>query len=126
MVNLRNNGNEWKVADRGKKRKKPALLGTNIDGGLKGVLIPSRDYWQFSVTRLEEQTTDDAVRRHLHSAGIEVKDIWMLGSKLKGTRTAKIRVAKEHKERAKDPSLWPVHCQIRDWEFGPKKTKTVQ
>ena len=75
------------------------------------------------MTRLEETTTDDAVRRHLHSAGIEVKEIWMLTSKIKGTKTAKIRVAKEHRERAKDAKLWPIHCQIRDWEFGPKKIK---
>ena len=83
--------------------------------------IVSRDFWQFSVSRLKETTTDDAVRRHLQSAGIEVREVWMLASKFKGTKTAKIRVAKEHKDRAKSASIWPVHCQIRDWEFGPKK-----
>ena len=113
----------WQVVTKSQKPKKPSISGTNRDGGLKGVPLRSRDFWQFSVTRLEATTTDDAVRRHLHNAGIEVKEVWMLGSKIKGTKTAKIRVAKEHRERAKSAALWPVHCQIRDWEFGPRESK---
>ena len=122
---MANDGNEWKIAGRKKKGKKPSVSGTNTDNGeLKGV--PLRDYWQFSVTRLEERTTDDAVRRVLHSAGVEVQEVWMLNSKFRGTKTAKIRVAREHREKAKNQSIWPIHCQIRDWEFGRKKADSAQ
>ena len=111
------------MVKKSQKAKKPSIAGTNRDGGLKGVPLQTRDFWQFSVTRLEETTTEDAVRRHLHNAGIEVKEVWMLSSKIKGTKTAKIRVAKEHRDRAKCATLWPLYSQIRDWEFGPRKVK---
>ena len=119
-----NNGREWRTVGERKKQKKQATSGTSCEGGLKGVPNASRDYWQFSVSRLEDKTTDDAVKRHLQAAGIEVRDVWMLTSKVKGARTAKIRVAKEHKEKAKNPSLWPIHCRIRDWVFSPKAPQT--
>ena len=118
-------GNDWKVAGRGKKKRNPAIGGTNTESSeLKGV--PPRNFWQFSVTRLDEKTTDDAVRRVLHLAGVEVREIWMLNSKIKGTRTAKIRVAREHREKAKNQSIWPLHCQIRDWEFGRRKGEVAK
>ena len=121
VVSLKDNRDEWTTVGV-RKQKKQAVSGTSNQGGLKGVPNASRDYWQFSVSRLEDKTTADAVKRHLHTAGIEVRDIWMLASKVKGAKTAKIRVAKEHKEKAKDPSLWPIHCQIRDWQFTPKSS----
>ena len=122
-VQLREKDFDWQIASRGKKQKKPVVNGTSSNGGLKGVPNKTRDFWQFSVTRLEEKTTEDAVRRHLQGSGIEVREIWMLGSKVKGTRTAKIRVAREHRERAKNPELWPIHCQIRDWDYGQRKDR---
>ena len=119
-MKLREDGGEWKIAGQKKRNKKPSVSGTNTETGeLKGV--PPRDYWQFSVTRLDEKTTDDAVRRALHRAGVEVRDVWMLKSKFRGTKTAKIRVAREHRDKAKNRELWPLYCQIRDWEFGPRK-----
>ena len=70
---------------------------------------------------LEKNTTENDVRRHLQKEGVEVREIWMLESKFKGTSTAKIRVAKEHRFKATNPSIWPIHCRIRDWDFQAKK-----
>ena len=103
--------------------EKTKITGSNESTGLKGVAKQTRDYWQFSVNRLDESTTEEAVRRHLHQQGIEVKEIWMLKSQIKGTRTAKIRVAREHKERATSGKIWPLHCQVRDWDFSQSKKK---
>ena len=84
VSNLRENQNEWKHKGQGKKTKRPSVKGTNKESGdLKGV--PPRNFWQFSVTRLDEKTSDDAVRRALHKAGVEVHEVWMLSSKFKGT-----------------------------------------
>ena len=125
MVKLRDNEDEWKDPRGRKKTKKASISGTNTDDReLKGV--PPRDFWQFSVTRLDEKTTDDAVRRFLHKAGVEVKEVWMLPSKFKGTKTAKIRVAREHREKAKAKSIWPLHCLIRDWDFSRRKANSDQ
>ena len=57
----------------------------------------------------------------MHENGIEVHDVWMLNSKFKGTKTAKIRVAKEHRKKATNNAIWPLGCFVRDWEFTPKK-----
>ena len=56
-----------------------------------------KDFWQIFVSRLGESTTADQVKRHLHESGIEVKDVFILNSKRKGTKSAKIRVALEIK-----------------------------
>ena len=47
----------------------------------------------------------------------------MLPSKIKGTKTAKIRVIKEHAKKAKDPALWPIYSRVKDWDFDAKKNK---
>ena len=124
VVRLGKNGEEWKVAGRGKSVKKPAIKGTNNESGLKGVPPQSKIWYQFSVTRLDVTTSQDDVRRHLHQSGIEVKEIWLLNSQLKGTKTAKVRVSIEHRERAKNPALWPLYSRISDWDFSrPRKGK---
>ena len=120
----KDNGGEWKTKGRKKDKRKTAATGTNSIACLKGVPPMSQQFAQFAVYRLQEQTTPDDVRKHLHKEGIEVKDVWMLGSIIKGTKTAKVRVAREHEKRAKNPSIWPIHCQIRDWNSDPKARKT--
>ena len=116
---LAKNG-ESSMAGRGKSNSK-SVTGTNENSDLKGVPSRNRDYWQFSVSRLVNSTTDDSVRRHLHKAGIEVKEVWLLNSQVKGAKTAKIRVAREHREKAKNPAIWPLHCIVRDWNFDKNR-----
>ena len=117
VLKLGANEDEWKIAGRKKKTKKPAVVGTDHEGGLKGVAPSSLHFAQFSVTYLDESTTIDEIRRHLHTKGIEVKQIWLLNSKVKGAKTAKVRVEKEQEMRAKNPAIWPLHSRVRDWDF---------
>ena len=72
---------------------------------LHAVFPPGRSWWQFSVTRLEDTTSDDAVRHHLQKAGVEVKEVWLLRSKIKRTKTAKVKDAREHRDKAINPAL---------------------
>ena len=104
-----------------KRPKKRSIKGTGESVGLKGVA--PKIWWQFAINRLDTSTTSDEVKRHLQSKGIEVVDVWLLQSQIEGTKTAKVRVAREHGERAKDPALWPVHCRIRDWDFSAAKPR---
>ena len=112
---LKDNGGDWKTKTRRKGNRKLATTGTNSKATLKGVPPISRHTAQFAVYRFEETTKAEDIRQHLHKEGIEVKDVWMLGSTIKGTKTAKIRVDREHEKKAKNPSIWPIHCHIRDW-----------
>ena len=91
------------------------------DDELEGVPPITRDFWDISVSRLKDTATADKVKSHLHKYGIEVKDVFILNSKILGTKSAKVRVAREHKDRAKSPDIWPEHCRIADWINFRKK-----
>ena len=89
-------------------------------GILEGVPRRVRDFWDISVSRLVETTTVDQVKRHLQESGIEVKEVYVFPSKIKGTKSAKVRVVLQHKERVKDAQLWPKHSRVQDWLYKPK------
>ena len=92
-------------------------------GILEGVAPIVKDHFEVFVSRLKETTTSDLVKRHLHEQGIEVKDVFILNSKRQGTKSAKIRVALEHKERVKNGNIWPLHCRVQDWTPKPKSAR---
>ena len=91
------------------------LKAKSDDDDLEGVAPYVRDFWELSVSRLKETATADKVKSHLHKHGIEVRDVFILSSKIKGTKAAKVRVALEQKDRAKSPDIWPQHCKVADW-----------
>ena len=97
----------------------------NGDGGLEGVPPFVRDFWDLSISRLSPSVTSDKVKGHLQSHGIEVRDVFILSSRIKGTKAAKVRVALEHKDRAKSADIWPQHCLVADWINFRKKRVSV-
>ena len=72
----------------------------NGEGGL-GVAPFIRDFWDVSISRMSPTATSDKVKFHLQGHGIEVRDVFMLNSRIKGTKAAKVRVALEQKDRVK-------------------------
>ena len=95
------------------------------DDDLEGVAPIAKTYTEISVSRLKDSVTSDKVKVHLHKHGIEVRDVFILSSKINGTKSAKVRVAIEHKERAKSPDIWPEHCRVADWVNFKKKGRPV-
>ena len=92
------------------------------DDLLEGVPPIVRDFWDISVSRLKETTTAEKIKTHLHQHGIEVRDVFILNSKIKGTKAAKVRVAREHADRAKSPLIWPEHIKVADWVQCKRKS----
>ena len=82
---------------------------------LEGVAKQKRDHWDIAILRLKTGTSQDLVRTHLLSKAIEVKEVFIIPSKIKGTVSAKVRVALEDKDRALDPANWPPHTCISSW-----------
>ena len=79
---------------------------------------------EVAVLRLKEgSTTPDKVKFYLQSKNIEVKEVFVFPSKIKGTVSAKVRVALEHKDRALDPAIWPQHLRISSWINQSKATR---
>ena len=60
------------------------------------------------------------MKTFLQGHGIEVRDVFVFASKIKGTAAAKIRVALEHKDKVMESSIWPPHVRIQDWLYKPK------
>jgi hypothetical protein len=94
-----------------KNKNITAVKGKGESTILEGVEPPKKDFWEISVTRLAETTTVDKVKTCLQSHGIELKDVFVFSSKTKGCKSAKVRVALEHKIKAKDENVWPLHCR---------------
>ena len=106
-----------------KNKKITSVEGKGEEGTLKGVAPYVKDFWDIFVSRLSEETTDDQIKRHLQERGIEVKDVFMLNSKRKGTKSAKVRVVLEHKNRVKDEKLWSKHIRVQDWTHPSKSDR---
>ena len=111
----------WLIQAR-KNKKISSVVGKRQGGILEGVAPLTRDYVEVFVSRLSESSTIDKVKCHLHDHGIEVKDVFLLNSKRKGTKSAKVRVALEHRDKVKDENVWPLHCRVQDWVPSSKRT----
>ena len=99
-----------------RKKKIVPVTGSAESLTLEGVPKPKRDYWEVCASRLKEEgTTSEKAKSHLQGKGIEVKEVFIIPSKFKGTVSAKMRVALEHKEWALDATTWPPHVPISSW-----------
>ena len=100
------------------------MTGTGESSVLEGVPKQKNDWWDVAVLRLKEgSTSPDKVKSYLQSKNIEVKEVFVFPSKIKGTVSAKVRVALEHKDRALDPAIWPQHLRISSWIKQSKSTR---
>ena len=116
------NKNNWIVIERKKKNITP-VTGSGESSVLEGVAKSRRDYWELSVSRLRIGTSIDQLKSHLQGKNIEVKEVFVFASKIKGTVSAKVRVALEHKDRALDASVWPAHVRVSSWTNKSRAAK---
>jgi hypothetical protein len=113
----------WNLANALKNRKVTSITGKASASALKGVKPVTRDYWDLSVTRLALETTADLVKTTLQSHHIEVKDVQIFNSKIKGCKSAKVKVCLEHKDKVKNENVWPEFVRIHDWIYKPKSVR---
>jgi hypothetical protein len=114
---------KWTLVQARKNKNIIPIVGKDRSSTLEGVPRPTKDYWEISVLRLKDTTTEDQVRTHLQGQGIDVKEVYVFPSKIRGTKSSKVRVALEQKDRVKDENLWPQHCKIQDWINKPKSAR---
>ena len=118
---------KWTLFQARKKKKIVPVVGSGTGEGniLEAIpRPPPRDYWEISISRIKDTSTEDQVRRQLHNHGIEVRKITLFPSKIKGTKAGRICVAREHRDRVKDAKVWPAGCQVADWIHKPKGIRT--
>jgi hypothetical protein len=80
-----------------------------------------KDYWDVSVTRLALETTADQIKLALGSHTIDVKDVLVFPSKIKGCMSARVRVALQDADKAKSEANWPQFVRVHDWVYKPKE-----
>ena len=90
---------------------------------MEGVAPFVKNYFDLSVSRLSTSATPDKVKQFLQERGIDVKEVWVFDSKIQGTKSAKVRISIEHKEKAKDGNIWPEHTRVEDWLYKPKSVR---
>ena len=96
------------------------IVGNREGGVLQGVAPRVRNTWDLFVSNLSENSTDFQLKTYLQGHDIEVRDVWLLNSKKKGTKSAKVRIAVEHRNKVKERNVWPKHIRVQDWVRKPK------
>ena len=99
------------------------MTGSDGPSILEGVAKPTRDYWEIAVARLKEGTTEELIKTHCQAKGIETREVKIIPSKIKGTVTAKVRVALNHKDLALNGESWPTHLRVSSWTNKSKAFK---
>jgi hypothetical protein len=83
------------------------VTGVGDNSILEGVEPIKRDFWDVSVSRLHESTTEDQVKSLLTKHDITASEISVFPSKIKGCKSARIRVAIADREKIKNENIWP-------------------
>jgi hypothetical protein len=120
VENLTGDNRPWSLARALKKKKVTLITGRNESSALKGVKPEEKNYWDLSVTRLAPETTSDQVKEALEAQGIKVHDVSVFDSRIRGCKSAKVRVALEEKDKVKDEANWPTYVRIHDWVYKPR------
>jgi hypothetical protein len=118
---LQSKSKDWTLVEARKNKKIVPVEGKGVTSILKGVPPPAKDFWDISVFRLSEAATEDKVKTFLQGHGVEVREVFVFASKVKGTKSSKVRVALVRKVRAMDENIWP--SQIQDWIRKPKSAR---
>ena len=116
---------DW-LSNARKKKNSVRVVGQEKSSSLEGVPPVTRDYWDLSVSRLSLTATPDRVKHHLQAHNIDVREVFVFDSKIKGTKSAKVRVSIEHRDKAKNGNLWPEHTFVQDWFYKPKPSKDAK
>lgn len=113
----------WNLARALKNKKVTSVTGKNMSTSLKVVKPEVKDFWDLSVMRLSPETTGDLLKTTLQSHHIEVKDVSVFDSRIKGCKLANVRISIEHRDKAKHEEIWPEFVRVHDWVYKPRKAK---
>ena len=56
----------------------------------------------------------------MKAKAVDTKMCYLLSSRIQGTKSARVRVSLECKEKVLDPGFWPQHVRVRSWLIRPR------
>jgi len=77
--------------------------------------------WHFFVGRLNPETNEEDVTKHLEDAGISVTSCRLLQKWQEKFSTVKVVVDYAHKDSIFEADLWPEGTDVRDWVFSSSR-----
>lgn len=83
---------------------------SNEDGGLRGAPRPSRDFF---IYRVEKDTSEEDIKRHLEKKGVSFRKIIKISHAEALFASFKVTVCVSITEQIMQPSLWPVGIRVR-------------
>ena len=112
---------KWTLVESLKRRKVTSVVGSRKDGGsLIGVERKVKDTWDLYVGNIAENVGEEVIADYLRKNGVEPRACYMFSSKVRGTKSARIRVSMEDKERTLMPEFWPEFVRVRSWIIRPR------
>ena len=103
-----------------KRRKITSVVGSKKDDSpIAGVETKKRDTWDFYVGNLIESVGESEIEGYLKDNGVDRKLCYILSSRIKGTRSARVRIMMKDKDTVLTPSFWPEHVRVRSWVIKP-------
>ena len=73
---------------------------------------------------LTESVSESQITEYLKGNGVEVKKCFIMKSNISGTKSARLSIPIEEKEKVLNASFWPKFVRVRSWVFKPKQTPT--
>ena len=113
---------EWTLVESLRRRKIKSVVGNKKDEeiSLKGVGIRKRYTWDLYVGNLEETVSEVQIIEYLKKQNVQVRKCVVLQAKERGTKSARITIPLEDKERALMPEFWPEFIRVRSWVIRPR------
>ena len=111
---------QWVLVENLRRRKIKSFVGDKREtSSLVGVEMRKKDTWDLYVGNLQEDVSESVIVSYLKENEIEVQSCYMLSSKIKGTKSARVRIVQKDKEKVLTPSFWPQHVRVRSWVMKP-------
>ena len=99
--------------------RKKVVKGTNTSAAIRGAPLPSRDLF---VYRLDQDTTEDIMRKHLTDNGVTVRELVCTSHPNSAFKSFKLTVPVNQVDEVYKESLWPVGvCIRRYWKSRDKE-----
>ena len=104
-----------------RRRIKPVIGNKNsIEERLKGVETKRKDTWDLYVGNVDVDVTKSQIVDYLKKQEISDRKCILLTSKVQGTKSARVTISLEDKDRALRPELWPEFVRVRSWVIKPR------
>lgn len=79
-----------------------------------------KDTWDLYIGNMEANVSEHQIVEYLKGQEITVRKCVLVSSKLEGTKSARVTVSMQDKDKALRPEVWPEFVRVRSWVIKPR------